>query len=224
MNTLKNNYTQYDFLPFKDNTFIPKMTLVIFFIILNICVFTAQTAKSYRDVKIGGGIQLQSSGNAHGAFYTPYVSFNYGTHSIIVGAMTHKRSGLTRGGQITYSKNLSSQEQYKGGDYPTPIPDLLQLNFYSYLQYTNDMPLCQSVIKTEQCIKRENSVDWANVKLNTAEAGAGIELRININEVFCIRNTIGAGVYNHMTYVKGMDHEKIAPTLNLSTGLHITIQ
>ncbi len=225
MKTLENNSeNSNNFFLVEDNTWITKITIAIFFIILNICVLTAQTHTPVRSLKMGGGIQFLSSGNAHGAFYLPFVSFNYGTHSLLVGAMTHKSSGLTRGGRIIYSKNLSGQEQYRGGDYPTPVPDRLQLNFYSYAQYTNNIPLSQSVEKTEQMIKRENSVDWTKVKLTTVEAGAGIEFRINISKVLCIRNTIGAGVYNHLTYVKGMDHEKMAPTLNLSTGIHFTIQ
>jgi hypothetical protein len=199
-----------------------KATLILFLSILNIFLFNAQSGST---LKPGFGVELLSSGNGHGAFTSPRLSIKVRTNTFSAGPLIQNCTGTVKGIKLTYSKNLSGSDyDSRLADYPFSAPDFVQINFFSYLQYIYKAHLCATTIRTEQLIYRESTLDYNHMKLSTGEAGAGIELRFNISSRICWRNFIAAAVYNHFNYQKGMDHEKIAPSLNLGTGIQITIQ
>jgi hypothetical protein len=219
-NTITQNSTE-DFI-LKEDSWLIKTTLILFLLILNICLFNAQSGSK---LKPGFGVELLSSGNGHGAFTSPRLSIKIRTNTFSAGPLIQNCTGTIKGIKLTYSKNLSGTDyDCRLEDYPYSAPDIIQINFFSYLQYIHKTQLCSSIIRTEQMIHSESTMEYNHLKLSTGEAGAGIELRFNLNSTICWRSFIAAAVYDHFSYQKGMDHEKIAPSLNLGTGLQITIQ
>jgi hypothetical protein len=167
----------------------------------------------------GINLDTYSSGNGHGAFFCPSVTFNKGRNSVSVGPTIQKRSMDLNGFKLSYSRNLSAESDDLGNIYL----DRIQLNFFSYLQYTDKLPLSYSVIKNENLIAREPQPNWENVKLATTEFAAGIELRVNFSSNISWKTYVGVSAYYHLNYLIGMDHERMAPSLSLGTGINILL-
>ena len=126
-----------------------------------------------------------------------------------------------KGGKLIYSLNLSNS--VNNPEYDILDQPILQLNFFSYIQYLHNCPVSKSVLKYEQVKRRDYQVPQ-NISLNTAEAAAGIEIRINLTKSISLRNCIALSVYTHLN--KNMNlifHERSAINLNLSTGLNFVI-
>ncbi len=188
--------------------------------LLNTSALFAQHA-AYKPEVIGFALDCYSSANGHGAFYAPALTLNRDRNSLSFAALIQKRSMEMNGLKISYSRNLSSEspEVIRGYGF-----DLLQVNFFSALQYNNKTHLAYCVAKYENTINREPQIDWNQVKLSTLEATAGFELQINLTETICWKNYVGASAYYHTNYVQGMDHSRAAPTLVLGTGIHVLIR
>ena len=164
---------------------------------------------SSAQVKFGGGFEFLSSGNGHGSFLSPHLSVDKGKNSFISGLMM--KGGTIRGVKVTWSRNLSNEDR-----------DPIQLNAMSYLQYIRPTEISKSLAISESMIWSGNGVNYNLVKVSTVEFGCGIELRIDIDDWVFIRNFVGFGFYYHPQYVK-MDHERIATTLQLGTGISFVI-
>jgi len=206
-----------------DNTWLTRITIGIFIVILNICVLTAQNI-SKLSPKFGMGVEMLASGNGHGIFTAPYVSISKGANMVSVAPMLQKCSSDLNGLKVTYSRNLSNEVILEDEEeYISNLPDLFQLNFFAYVQHVNNASLCQSLVKREQSIKRSEMVDLSKITYNTSELGSGIEFRVNFTKNISWRNFIGASLYYHHNYDVWLDHAKIAPGLKLATAIHISI-
>lgn len=206
----------------QDNSLLTKITIAVFILILNICVLTAQNGRQV--FHTGIGMELLSSANGHGGITSANLSLNSPKQSFELGLLFQNQSSTVKGLKFAYSKNLSNSEyNYRNSDYASTLCDILQLNFFSYFQYLDNASLSGSVIRNEKLIRKEVTIDYNKIKFNTMELGAGIELRVNFSRRVSWHNNISASVYYHDNYVRLYDHEQIAPTLNISTGLHIIL-
>src|SRR3954466_14289694 len=93
-----------------------QLKLIIFYGILfiNTLAFQAQT-KSLRGKSLVTGMELLSSGNGHGAFWSPYFGISKGNNAYFIGPLVHCRTGVLSGVKCTYSRNLSAM-QYESND------------------------------------------------------------------------------------------------------------
>ncbi len=164
------------------------------------------------------GVDIFSSGNAHGSFTSPYIQFSKKRNSIAFGPLLQNCSMQIRGARMVYAKTLTGQPASNGGYYGG-YKDLFQMSFFSYAQYTDGLPLAHSVIADERRIVRTQEIDFDNLLFKTAETGAGFEFKINFTNHLTWKNYVAAAVFYHFNYVKGLDHEKIAPVLTLGTGV-----
>lgn len=188
--------------------------------VLNVTTLFGQKA-AYKPEFIGFALDCYSSANGHGAFYAPALTLNRERNSFSFAALIQKRSNEMNGFRISYSRNLSAESPEVIRSYGF---DLLQINFFSALQYNNKATLAYSVVRDENTINREPQINWSQVKLSTVEATVGFELQMNLTETVSWKNYVGASAYYHTNYVQGMDHERAAPTLVLGTGLHVLLR
>jgi hypothetical protein len=171
---------------------------------------------------IGLGVDMSSSGNGHGSFYFPNVSITNGRNTVTFGPLIHKRSMESNGCRIGYSFNLSQERE----DMPGSNSDLFQLNAFGYVQYNNLLELSHHVETMEYRIEREPQVEWNKVKYATAEATAGLQLRINITSRITWKNYAGISVYRHIrgyTQFNRMYHDQKGVTLCLGTGIQVSL-
>jgi hypothetical protein len=219
MKTINTNKTEneIEYLP-ETNQWLIRITILIFFMIINICFFSAQN-QFRMPVRTGMGVDLYSSGNGHGIFYSPYVSLHKGRNTFTFGPTIQRTHMTLNGGRVSYSRNLSGNcETFVKDDYYRST-DVIQLNFFCYIQYNQAAYLNNATIDDEKMVSRGLDVDWNKVRYSTVESGTGIEFRININNHLCWKNYIGASVYQHLDYINGMDHEQCASSLTLGTGM-----
>lgn len=210
-----------DELVIEDYSWLIKIALVIFLVILNICIANSQNSHM---VNTGGGIELSSSGNGLGAFTVPHLNLGAGRNTFMAGIMIQNQSGSMKGVKISYSRNLSGVDPSRyNEDYVKHEPEPFQLNFLSYFQYNSPALLCSHLAQREQVIHRESTVNYSQLMLSSIESGVGIEFRVNITSNICLRSFISSGVYYHPNYSTPLDHEKCATTLQLGTGLNFKI-
>lgn len=193
---------------------------IIFFFI----AVTLNAQKLKNNYSIGGGIDVNCTANWHGSLYTPYITGSDRNSELSLGAVIQKRTSKVCGGRLSFSTVLSTRylhDSLLGGYFEQK--DVLQINFFSYAQYINNAPLSYSAARLEEKTSRAYETDWNSIKLSTAELGAGIEFQVNITENVAWKSRIGGTVYYHVKYKSGMYHEKIAPILNIGTGIHINI-
>jgi hypothetical protein len=213
-----------------------KIIAISIFAILFHSEVCAQKYKPKTPCFIGGGFENFSSGNWHGAFYSPYVNLTKGRKSFSGGPVFQKRSMEFSGGKLSFSYNLSGSKKqmidYDEEEVPltedyvkTNDRQLLQLNFFSFAQYVNETTLSYAAQKTEEKTEHnpvsESRRDWSKVRLSTAEAGVGFELYIKISKRISWKSYVAGSVYYHVNYISGMYHERMAPSLVLGTGIHI---
>jgi hypothetical protein len=204
-------------------SFITLLLLALF--ILNPTDEITAQKKSKPIYKLGGGIETYVSGNWHGAFYSPYASIGDGKNFLNFGPVIQKRSMLMQGAKIAYSRVLTGGE-FNMHDYDGASMDgNLQLNFFCYAQYVNQLPLSFSAVTTEELIHASSDLDlrkdWSKVKLSTAEFCAGFELHVKITQNISWKNYIGSSVYYHLNYIQGMYQSRLAPVIMLGTGICI---
>lgn len=210
-----------DELVIEDYSWLIKIVLVIFLVILNFCIANSQN--SHR-AHAGGGIEQVSSGNGLGAFTVPHINFSKGRNTFMAGAMVQNISGSLNGIKINYSRNLSGMDPSRyTEDYVRIEPEPFQLNLLSYFQYNSPALLCRHLAQREQIIHRESAVNYSQLMLSCIESGVGVEFRVNITPNICLRSFISTGVYFHPNYNTPLDHEKCATTLQLGTGINFRI-
>ncbi len=208
----------------KENQYILR---ILFLILLINNSLNAQFAQErpHSLFKLGGGVESFISGNGLGTFFSPYLTIGDGINFLSCGPVIQKRSLLMQGAKIGYSRvltgspfnSLNSELEKQNGN--------LQLNFFCYAQYINQLPLSYVALRTEELMNSKNDLginrDWNKVKLTTAELCAGFELRIKITRNISWKNYIGASYYQHLNYLQGMYHEKSAIVLAIGTGIGI---
>ncbi|MCE3225518.1 MAG: hypothetical protein K0S32_69 [Bacteroidetes bacterium] len=203
----------------------------------------SQTYKRKTPVYFGGGLETFSSGNWHGAFYSPYLNVTKGRKSFSGGPIFQKRSMELSGGKLSYSYNLSGTKKHKidydeeeeelgniAGDYAkTPDRQLLQLNCFGFTQYVHETSLSYAAQKTEEQVEHsmvemkenQSARDWNKVRLSTIEIGVGFELYVKLTKRISWKSYVAGAAYYHVNYINGMYHERVSPSLVLGTGIHI---
>jgi hypothetical protein len=162
------------------------------------------------------GLDCYSTGNGLGTFYSPNLSLNKGVNVFSVGPVIQKRSDVLRGVKVGYSRILTidSKTRLRFAE-----KDLIQLNFFTSLQYTNKLQLSYSTVRNETLIFGDSRQNLENIRLTTGEMNIGFELYVNITNNISWKNYIGGSVYYHFNYLTILEQQKCAPTLNLGTGL-----
>ncbi|MBA3663847.1 MAG: hypothetical protein H0W61_06520 [Bacteroidetes bacterium] len=186
----------------------------------------AQKYKPRTKYYIGGGLEAYSSGNSHGALFSPYINLTAGRSSFNAGPVFQKRSMEINGGKLAFSYNLSGSkkniaEEESEGDFVNTRPSILQLNFFGFTQYLHNSLLSLSASKIEEKAALENGINWNHTRLSTAEAGVGFELYVRITKRVSWKSYAGGAVYYHLNFQQGMYHERNCLSLLLGTGIHI---
>ena len=180
--------------------------------------FSGMNAKA----KIGAGVEQYISGNTLGVLYSPYISVSKGNNVISVGPVIQKRTMLVTGIKAGFSRVITGNNTSKydcDGDY---VDQRLQVNFFGYIQYVQQMSLSYRGVQFEETMNKQLDYDWNKLKLNTAEMCMGIELHIRLTKNISWKNYFGISVYDHLNYKQEMYHDKISPTLLLGTGINIS--
>jgi hypothetical protein len=191
-----------------------RIAILLCLLVLNVCYLAAQTGT--RSARAGIAVGTSCSGNGHGTFYTPGLVLGYGRHQLELSAMVHKRSGLTRGGRMYWSYNLTAP-RYDSFNY-----ERIGLRLISYAQYNDPLPLSYGTVREEQMIRRNEQVDWNSVSLSTAEVGSGVQLSIGLGRHVSWRNYIAAAAYHHLNYSNWMNHPECAVVLSMGSSLKFT--
>lgn len=188
-----------------------------------------QTYRKGKLIKLGGGLDVSSTGNAHGTFYIPSVSLNKNRSTFFVGALLQKRTLNFSGARVNYSWDLTGEKLFEreGGETDEnpsnekPLRQLIHLNIFAFGQYIHNTNLSYSSISIEQRASLlRNEISWADTKLTTAEIGVGFELEVRITERIRWKTYVSSAFYYHINYINGMYHDRMAPTLLLGTGIH----
>ncbi|MBL7912955.1 MAG: hypothetical protein JNJ41_17970 [Bacteroidia bacterium] len=199
--------------------FIIKVTIICFLLTLSASGFLAQNSSEKIKPLFSSGVF--STGNGHGTFYSVNMGISKGRNAFIVGPVIQQCSMKTRGAKVAYSRVLTVDTNYKN---ETGMKDLLQLNFFSSIQYTNKLPLSRSVLRDENLIWGDSKQDLNKIRLSTGELVVGFEFYVNITNQISWKNYAGASVYYHFNYSETLDHQRMAPTLSLGTGICFFIQ
>lgn len=202
-----------------NNRLFIKTIIIIFVLILNVSCFNAQ--KSVNNIKPSIGFETYSTGNGHGTFYSLYSCLQNGNNAFSVGTVIQKNSAKLSGFKVGYSRTLTGNTSYRSGNVDK---DLLQINFFSSIQYTHKLPLSTATLKDEKLIWGDNKKDLDNLRLSTGEVNVGFEFYINITNQISWKNYAGASVYHNFNYPTILEHQRTAPTLNLGTGICFFLQ
>lgn len=195
-----------------------KAAIAIFTVILSVCVLHAQDNKNVWNVGVGS--EIMRSGNGHGAFLSPYITIVKNDHSFILSPLLLKADRNFYGGKIAHSLNLSNNIRYQE---ESAEFDALQISIFSYFQFVGNCKASDKALRYESRKRRDGSSVSESI-MNTAEAGGGLELRINLSRSVCIRNCIGLSVYRHFGNMDLVFHDRSAANLNLSTGLQVLLR
>jgi hypothetical protein len=199
--------------------FIIKVTIICFLLSLSGSGFLAQNSSEKIKPLFSTGIS--STGNGHGAFYSLNLGISKGRNAFSAGPVIQQCSMKTQGIKVEYSRVLTVDTSYK---HESGMKDLLQLNFFSSIQYTNKLQLSNSVLREENLIWGDKKQDLNKIRLSTGELIMGFEFYVNITNQISWKNYAGASVYYHFNYSETLDHQRMAPTLSLGTGICFFIQ
>jgi hypothetical protein len=110
----------------------------------------SQTYKRKAPLYIGGGVENFSTGNWHGAFYSPYVNMTRGRGAFNFGPLIQKRTMELNGGKMVFSYNLSGPRKFSAevDEDAEEIPaedyvkeegrQILQLNIFTFGQFIHE--------------------------------------------------------------------------------------
>lgn len=202
-----------------------KMINILFIIVFHAGLINAQN-KYTGMARFGGGIDLAASCNGHGAFYAPHLSIYKHNYALSFGPLIHKRSGIVNSVKVTFSRNLTGAKNRHMKDeyfYNYHYPDLLQLNFYSTLQYNGKLPLSYANVKEEELVNREPQPDFNRLRMATAEVSSGIAFQVNFTNAISWKSYIGLACYYHLNYLKGLDHERTGAVISAGTSISFII-
>ncbi|MEI6019767.1 MAG: hypothetical protein WCR21_01440 [Bacteroidota bacterium] len=186
------------------------------------------------------GIDYSSSGNGHAAFYAPSLVLNKNYNALSVAPLIYNRDNQISGLKVVYVRNLTGKlkddyeivclnkaDSLDFGEmlfYKKTHRDILQINFYTYLQYNKAIGLSQDFIEYEQLTNAEKDVVWQDVKVSTAEAGFGVQMQYNISNAFAFKVYSGLGAFHHFEYIHDLQNGRDAFSLNLGATLLYTFE
>lgn len=191
-----------------------KTSVILFLIALNSSGLLAQNSTDKIKPLFSTGIC--STGNGHGGFYSINTGFYKGRNAFSAGPVIQQCSGKARGVIVSYSRVLTLDSNYQSN---CGMKDLFQLNFFSSIQYTTKLPLSRGALREEKLIWGDKKPGLDNIRLTTAEIVVGFEFHVNITNQLSWKNYFGASVYYHFNYNEILNHQKIAPSLCLGSGI-----
>lgn len=196
---------------------------ILLFTLSVLTVLSQEKKKAPRPLYIGAGAGVHVSGSGYGQFYTLYASLSKGKHNITLGPCMQKRSGLVKAGRLTYSYILAAQDDegtfVETKDYKSS--DLLQFGLFSYVQYSNGLPLSFHRVKIEDQADT-TGFNWNDVRVSTVEGGLGAELFIRLGRRLRWRSFFGFSAYYHTNYPANMYQERASLLLMAGTSLNLT--
>ncbi len=190
---------------------------IILILMISIINTTAQEKKN-SPANFGVGYSSFLSGNAHGTFYSFNINIEKNKSNFSLGPCIQKISQQTRTVKFVYSYKVADNEGH------------IRLRFFSYLLYSDKLPINYSAIVIEEGQQRteerwgnckDSQIDWCKIRLSTLETGAGIELGVKVYKGIEFRNFIGFSVFYHTKYIEGMYNNRCAPVLTLGTSINI---
>jgi hypothetical protein len=205
-------------IPFSNNLLL-KIALLIFGLVFLISSANSQNIRRSNQA-LSFGIENLSPANGHGMFYSPNLTIRSNKNYFGIGITVQQNSKETNGFNFQYSRNLSGRENSFLKDIENEITDLIQINCYSALQYNSKALLGRNLAREEQLIRRDNTTLISQLRFSTVQLSSGIELQINFSRKISWKSRIGAATYYHFNYFEGLDHQRIAPVLNIGTGIH----
>ena len=190
---------------------------IIIILMLSIINTTAQEKKN-SPANFGVGYSSFLSGNGHGTFYSFFINIEKNKSNFSLGPCIQKISQQTRTVKFIYSYKVADNDFR------------LRLRFFSYLQYSDRLPISYSAIILEQGQEQTEErwgncknpqIDWCKVKLSTLETGAGMELGVKVFKGIEFRNFVGLSVFYHTKYIEGMYNNKCGPIITFGTSINI---
>jgi hypothetical protein len=174
--------------------------------------------------KLGFGMDMCTSGNAHGAFYSGRINLSKGKSVFGVGPCLQKRSLQVNGLKLNYSYLLTGiNEGYDTdeiGENKNDPHDILELRLLVSIQYINNASLSYKAARVETITSPESKTNYNKMRFSTIEGAVCIELDVDLKWIR-IRNYFGASVFNHFNYLNGMYRPKCAAALMFGTGIII---
>lgn len=196
-----------------------RMTLILGFFLS--CFFTNAQA-IINTTTIGIATDRYIAGNPLGTFYSLQVNISKRKNNFFAGPVMQERSQLINGARVGYSRILSGEP----GTFDCegmPIDTRFQINCFSYIQYTDALPLSYKCTIVEERCNRQADYNWNKLRLTTIEMAMGFEFRVRITKSITWKNYFGASIYNILNYKQGMYHEKVAPVMLLGTGIQFNL-
>ncbi len=186
-------------------------------------VFIEQESKRL-PVRLGLGMEMYTSGNAHGTFYSARVNVSRGKSVFSFGPCLQKRVLAVNGIKLNYSYLLTGinegYDQDEVGENKNDPSDIIELRLLVSLQYISNGALSYKAARVETLTNPESTTNYNSMRLSTIEAAVCLEVDVNLKWMR-IRNFMGASVFNHFNYVNGMYRPKCGPALIFGTGIII---
>jgi hypothetical protein len=178
---------------------------------------------SLRRFRSGFQLATFSSGNGHGTFIMPGLTFGNAWHEFALATLIHKRSNRSEGVRASYRYNITGDTDLFTAEEYYRFRPLLQMNFLSYVQCSRNLPLSYNTVIYEVQCNNTDQVDINQIRLSTVESGVGFELQMNINRWIKWRNQITLSVYHHTDYKFFLDHSKTGTGLGLGSAIQISL-
>ncbi len=207
---------------FNSISFRPAFVSVLF-LFLFFTNSTAQTATATPSASVkktiycGIGVEFYGSGDALGGFYSGYLSISRGKGAFTIGPCIQKRSMQMRGGKIGFLYKIVGLDPEDKGHNTGAIG----LKLFSYLQFTDQLPLSYAASTSEMIGHNNSDYDWNSIKLSTGEFAVGIEFHIRIAAAVTWKSFLGVNTSYHFNYIQGMYNDRVSPTLVFGTGINI---
>jgi hypothetical protein len=202
-----------------------QLTLCCVFCILFLPELRAQGDSAARLRRMPAfGLDYISSGNSHGGFLRLFAGFEKRRNLLVAGPLLQLSGGKVNGARISYSRNISAApHRSPRDDKGRHRYDRVQFNYGLFLQYIHNAALSERVRQSEERISRDSVRNFAAMRMNTLEAGASIELRINLSHNVTWYNSAALSMHHHLKYANGLSRARTAPSLGLSSGFLIVL-
>lgn len=174
--------------------------------------------------KFGFGMDMYTSGNAHGTFYSARVHVSRGRSTFSFGPCLQKRLMQVNGIRLNYAYLLTGinegYDQDEVGENKNDPHDILELRLLVSAQYIEKGGLSYKASRVETITNPESKINYNSIRFSTIEGSVCLDLGLNLKWTR-LRAYMGAGVFNHFDYMNGMYRPKCAPTLMFGTGFII---
>ncbi len=217
-----------------------RFSKVIYIFIISLFNFSGMFAQDVMSGRafLDFGVDYAASNNGHSAFYAPTFVMNNHFNGLAISPLIYQDNNKLNGLKVMYIRNLSGKGSDDVKDNVITVQDsldyieyrkfkkvhrdILEVNFYSYLQYSRSLPLSSSAVAYEQENNLEMNVNWNQVKMSTAEAGLGFQLQYNITNTISFKVYSGLGAYYHVDYKQALHKGRNAFCMNTGATLLYT--